>query len=168
MLMTSVTKVINVRLFLYGVASAGVNAPAAPVRVAGSGAHTPGRHLPGPLPAPHGPSCLRQPLPLVLPAQGRPACRAEGMAALAVPGPREARRGLAALQRSRQRHSLCRRCPPLFSPRARGDAPALLCLLESAAVPAQRSAAPLPAPGTPGLPPCLADVVLLPALWAAS
>lgn len=51
-----------------------------------------------------------------------------------LPVPRRlCRGGLSALQRIRQRRSLRCSCPPLFSPRAPGDAPVLPCLPESAA-----------------------------------
>lgn len=65
--------------------------------------------------------------------------------------PRRTQGGLAALQCIRQRHSLCRRCPPLFSPQATGDAPELHCLPECMAVTAQSSLVSLSSMVTPGL-----------------
>lgn len=196
MLMTSVTKVVNVRRFLYGAALAGVNTTATPVRMVGLNGSRREGGRPGPRccrgsragPPPlalHGPSRLhrssRFPWHTVLPVQGTASARGHagglcrghagsgGTAAAGCAGaPRRARGGLAAPQRIRQRHSLCRRCPPLFSPRARGDAPALPRLPESTAVLARGSPASLTPPVTPGLPPCLAAAVLLPAIWAAS
>lgn len=67
--------------------------------------------------------------------------------------PGRARGGLAALQRIRQRHSLCRRCPPLFSPGARGDAPVLPRLPESVAVLAPRVTGIPASPGDSGAAP---------------
>lgn len=181
MLMTSVTKVVNVRRFLYGAALAGVNTTATPVRMVGlngsrreggrPGPRCCGGSRAGPPPlALHGPSRLhrssRFPWHTVLPVQGTASARGHagglcrghagsgGTAAAGCAGaPRRARGGLAAPQRIRQRHSLCRRCPPLFSPRARGDAPALPRLPESTAVLARGSPASLTPPVTPGLPP---------------
>lgn len=193
MLMTLVTKVVNVRLFLYGAALARVNTTTTPVRVAGlngarceggrPGLRCHGGSGAGPPPlAPHGPSRLglRSLFPWCT-VQGMAGawdragglCRGHGgsggmTAAQCAGAPRRARGGLATLQRIRQRHSLCRRCPPLFSPRARGDAPVLPRLPESAAMLAWGSLASLPPLVTPGLPPCLAAAVLLPVVQAAS
>lgn len=142
MLMTLVTKVVNVSRFLYGAALAGVSAAAAAME-RGARREDPGWGCEGsrdePPPQPTQPSRLgpsgRSPQP-------------------ELPVPRRlCRGGLSALQRIRQRRSLRCSCPPLFSPRAPGDAPVLPCLPESAAGPARAGRC----PGhrvTPGLCPC--------------